>query len=317
MSRWKVICNVDLALKPDALSVLEEVADVDYLDRNRQDLLLKRIKHYDAYFASASVLADRKLLESAPRLKVIATPSTGTDHIDRNFAKEKGIAILDIARDFDLLNTFSATAEMAWCLLLACIRRLPWAFDDAKKGIWSRQKFTGFQLAGKTLGILGYGRLGKMIAEFGKGFKMEVIACDINKFQAPGVEQVDYETLLRRSDVLTIHIHLTEENRGLLSYDAFVKMKPGVVIINTSRGAIIDEKAFLEALEFGKVKAAGLDIICGEWDNRLANHPLIRYARTHDNLVITPHIAGSTVESIIGARVFMAEKLANYIKERM
>lgn len=316
MSRWKILCNVDLKLKQDSLRVLEEIADVDYIE-SRRDILLERIEHYDVYFASAAVQTDAEVLERASRLKVIATPSTGTDHIDRDIAKQKGIDVLDIAKDYDLLNTFTATAEMAWGLLLACIRKLPWAFEEAKKGNWARQKFTGCQLSGKTLGILGYGRLGRMMAEFGKAFQMKVIACDIRNFEAPGVEQVDFNTLLANSDILSIHIHLTKESRGLISYEAFEKMKHGVVIINTSRGAIIDEKALLEALESGKVMAAGLDLICGEWDKDLASHPLIQYARTHNNLIITPHIAGATVESIIGARVFMAQKLAFYIKERM
>ena len=131
------------------------------------------------------------------------------------------------------------------------------------------------------------------------------------------VEQVDFDTLLARSDVLSIHIHLTKENQGRISYEAFAKMKQGVVIINTSRGAIIDEEALLKALKSGKIMAAGLDVICGEWDKDLASHSLIQYARNHKNLIITPHIAGATVESIIGARVFMAEKLASYIKKRM
>jgi D-3-phosphoglycerate dehydrogenase len=305
-----------LRLKPDILKPLEEIADVDYVEAKR-DILLDHIPNYDAYFASLYVRADREVLEHAHRLKVIATPSTGTDHIDCEIARQKGIDILHIAQDYDLLNSFSATAEMAWCLLLACIRHLPSAFEEAKKGNWAREKFTGHQLLGKTLGILGYGRLGKMIAEFGKGFHMKVIAHDIRDFESLGIEQVDFETLLASSDIISIHIHLTEKTRGLISHEEFAKMKQGVVIINTSRGAIINEEAFLQALQSGKVSAAGLDVICGEWDENLTNHPLIRYARSHNNLIITPHIGGCTVESIVGARVFMAHKLASYIKEKM
>ncbi|MFB0564468.1 MAG: NAD(P)-dependent oxidoreductase [Candidatus Aminicenantaceae bacterium] len=316
MRRWKVLCNEDLKLKPDALQVVEVIADVDYIEA-RRDILLQCIDRYDAYYASAWVKADEEVLKRAHRLKVIATPSTGTDHIDRDYARQKEIDVIDIAEDYDILDTFSATAEMAWCLLLACMRHLPGAFEDAKKGMWSRQKFTGCQLLGKTLGILGYGRLGKMMAEIGKGFRMRVIACDKKKFNSPGLEQVDFDTLLSESDVLTIHIHLTEKNRGILSREAFRNMKQGVVIINTSRGALIDEEALLEALESGKVAAAGLDVIQGEWDHNLVDHPLIKYAREHDNLIITPHIGGATVESIIDARIYVAQKLAYYIKERM
>lgn len=314
MRRWKVLCNEDLRLRPDALSVLEEIADVDYVEAH-QDILLDRIADYDAYYASASVCADTKILERAKRLKVIATPSTGTDHIDREVAEQKGIAILDLAKEYGLLDSFSATAEMAWCLMLSCMRFLPPAFESAKKGDWARQRYTGRQLLGKTLGILGYGRLGKMMVEVGKGFRMRVIACDKLPFDVPGVDRVDFDTLLATSDILSIHIHLTKENHKLFSREVFAKMKPGMVLINTSRGAIIDEKALLEALESGKVGAAGLDVIHGEWDDNLVDHPLIKYARSHNNLVISPHVGGSTIESIVGARVFIAQKLADFLNK--
>jgi len=313
MNKWKILCNDELRFKPDALKVLHEIADVDYVEP-KYDILLDCIEKYDAYFASAHIRADPKVLDRAKRLKVIATPSTGTDHIDVKFAKTKGIEVLDIAKDYDLLDTFSATAEMAFCLLLSLTRRLPWAFEAAKKGYWARQDFSGRQLLGKTLGILGYGRLGKMMADIGKGFKMKILACDIRSFSAPGVKQVDFSTLLSESDILSIHIHLNEANRGLISTETFSMMKQGIIIINTSRGAIINEEAFLDALESGKVSGAGLDVIHGEWESNLSEHPLIKYSQEHDNLIITPHIGGSTVESIVGAREFMAQKLADYIK---
>lgn len=315
MPQWRILCTVGLPLKPDALRPLEEVADVDYAEA-RRDLLLERIGVYDGYFASAYVRVDKKILDRATHLKVIATPGTGTDHIDVDEALRRGIVVMSIATDYEVLDTFSATAEMAWCLLLSCIRRLPAAFEAAKRGDWARERFSGHQLRGRTLGVLGYGRLGKMVARFGQGFGMRVLACDKRDFESPDVERVDFDTLLAQSDVLTIHIHLTEDNRGLLSREVLAKMKPGIVIINTSRGAIVDEAALLDALESGHVSAAGLDVIDGEWRTDLADHPLIRYAREHDNLIITPHIAGATVESIVGAREHLARKLADYIRSR-
>jgi len=113
---------------------------------------------------------------------------------------------------------------------------------------------------------------------------------------------------------LSVHIHLTKKTNKLLSRSALAKMKQGIIIINTSRGAIIDEAALLDALASGRVAGAGLDVINGEWDENLYEHPLIQYAREHNNLIITPHIGGSTVESIVGAREFMARKLADYLQ---
>jgi len=309
-----VICNDNLLPKDNMKSIFGDSIKVDFIEPE-YDLLYNCIEKYDAYFASASIKTDRKLLEKAKRLKVIATPSTGTDHIDRKFAEEKEISIIDIAKEYDLLDSFSATAEMSWCLLLSLIRNLPSAFDEAKNGHWARQKYSGRQVLGKTIGILGYGRLGKMMAQIALGFRMNVIACDINPIEAPGVKPVDFDTLLRESDIITIHVHLSDETRNMFSDETFSKMKDGAIIINTSRGAIIDEQALLKSLKSGKIGGAGLDVIHGEWDTDLKNHPLIQYANAHTNLIISPHIGGSTTESIEGARIFTAKKLANYLKK--
>jgi D-3-phosphoglycerate dehydrogenase len=170
------------------------------------------------------------------------------------------------------------------------------------------------QLSGKTLGVLGVGRLGKMVAAYGNAFRMRVLGCDLNPISVPDVQQVDFDTLIRQSDVISIHIHLTPVNTRLINEAAFAKMKRGVVIINTSRGAIIDEEAFAKALQSGHVGAAGLDVIEGEWRSDLVNHPLIQYARAHDNLVIMPHVGGCTWESQRAAHTFTANKLADALQ---
>jgi len=308
-----IVCNDPYLTKSIIDDIFDESFQVDCIVP-KYEILSNSIDQYTAYYASASVQADKKLLSKAKLLKVIATPSTGTDHIDRKFAENNGIQIIDIAKEYELLDTFSATAEMAWCLLLSLIRHLPQAFIDAKNGVWSRQKHTGIQLLGKTIGILGFGRLGKMMAQNALGFRMNVLACDLNPINEPGVRPVDFDTLIKESDFITIHVHLSDQTRGMIDDTAFSKMKNGAFLINTSRGAIINENALLDALISGKLAGAGLDVICGEWDQNLDRHPLIQYANTHSNLIITPHIAGSTTESIEDARIFTAKKLANYLK---
>jgi len=136
----------------------------------------------------------------------------------------------------------------------------------------------------------------------------------VRPIDAPGVEMVDFDTLLGTADVISIHVHLTDANRSLIDAAAFAKMKEGVVIVNTSRGAIIDEAAFERSLRSGKVGAAGLDVIDGEWRDDLADHPLIRYAREHDNLVISPHVGGVTYESQAMTMQFVADKVAEAIR---
>lgn len=294
---WRILNMADVASCPDVLAPLKAIAEVVSMPADR-GALRQSLGQYDAYFASLHVRADREVLQSSGRLCVIATPSTGTDHIDLHAAAERGIEVLSLKDDLELLRKITATAELAWALLLATVRRLPWAFAAARQGDWARDRFRGHQLSGKTLGVLGYGRLGSMVARYGKAFGMRVLACEVRDVTpAGGVALVDFDTLLSESDVLSVHVHLTEANRGLLNAEAFAKMKPGAVLVNTSRGAIIDEAAFLDALRSGRLGGAGVDVIHGEWDANLSEHPLIRYANEHENLIISPHVGGVTFES--------------------
>lgn len=307
--------TLDLTGAPEAVAALEEVGKLISLppDRSR---VLEALKDADAYLACADIRVDEEMLDVSPGLRVIGSPSTGTDHMDLEAIDRRGIARFDIAREFDLINSFSATSELAFGLLLALNRGLKPAFAEADDGRWPREKFTGFQLLGKTLGVVGLGRLGTISARIGNGFGMRVIACDPREVAAPGVEVVSFETLLRDADVVTIHVHLNSETEGLIGANAFATMKPQAVLINTSRGRIVGEAALLEALAEGRIAGAGLDVIDGEWmtDDERQSHPLIAYARSHDNLVISPHIGGATHESIYGARVFMARKVAAFLQ---
>lgn len=217
-----------------------------------------------------------------------------------------------------MINGFSATSELAFALLLALNRKIISAHADVRRGAWSREKFTGFQLQGKTLGIIGLGRLGKISARIGQGFGMKVIAHDIAPLSVPGVQMVDLDKLLRSADVLTIHVHLTPDTEGLIGRASFNKMKRNAILLNTSRGRIVDETALLDALVNKQISGAGLDVVDGEWlgEGALYHHPLIKYSREHNNLLIVPHIGGATIESIYGARVFMARKIAERLAIR-
>ncbi|MBA7568370.1 Hydroxypyruvate reductase [subsurface metagenome] len=302
-----------LPFAPEVFTLLEEISEIRYEEPDQQRLL-ELIPQYAAYYCSLQVQVTRQVIDAAERLRAIATPSTGLDHIEIEYARSKGITIISLKEDYVFLKNITATAELAWALLLGVLRKIPWGFESARQGIWGRDIYRGHQLSGKTIGILGYGRLGEMVAEYARAFRMKVIASDLKRIKAEWVRQVDFDTLLEEADILSIHIHLSPDTRGLIGAKAFAKMKQGIVIINTSRGAIIDEQAFLEALETGKVAAAGLDVIEGEWCRDLADHPLIRYAREHDNLLISPHVGGVTFESQAKAYARAATKLADFFK---
>jgi len=154
------------------------------------------------------------------------------------------------------------------------------------------------------------------VVEHGKAFRMRVLGCDIRRRDIAGMKQVDFDTIVRESDVLSVHIHLTDETRHIINRDVIGRMKPGAILINTARGDLVDEDALVDALESGHLFAAGVDVFHDEWDPDLAAHRLFEYARQHDNLIITPHVAGASLESIAGARVFMAKKLAALMREQ-
>jgi D-3-phosphoglycerate dehydrogenase len=273
------------------------------------------IGDYDAVWVELDMKLDRDVLARGTRLKAVNTATTGTDHIDKAYLAERGIRLLCIKNDFGLLDRFTATAECAWMLLLACARRLRECEETALSDSWKgRGSLRGRQLSNMTLGILGVGRLGRMTAEYGKAFRMRVLGCDLKEFHIPGVERVPFDTLLRESDALSLHLHLTPETRHLINADALGKMKAGAILINTSRGDIVDESALIRALDVGRLAAYGTDVVHDEWRDNMGASPLVQYARTHRNVVITPHIGGNTDFSVREARIFSAKKLAHFLK---
>lgn len=311
-----ILVTCDCTLCPEALDPLRRIGQVAYecpVDRPR---LLEVIGQYDAVMCGAEIKFDRQVFSRAEHLRVIATPSTGTDHIDKKVLDERGIEQIDIAREYDLLDQFTATAEGAWGLLLAGVRQLPKNFERAKRGLLRLEDSSRVprQLSGKTLGVIGYGRLGRMIGQYGKAFRMKVLCHDVKRIDEAGVRQVDLDTLLAESDVISLHLHLTDQTQHFLTRKRIAQMRRGVILVNTARGDLIDEAALVEALESGQIQAAGLDVVHNEWDPNLAEHALHEYARTHDNLIITPHITSGCYESIRGARICVAQKLAEWLK---
>lgn len=310
---YRILNMQDVEHMPDVLDPLEAMAEVVTAPPD-EAVLRRRLRECDAYIATLEVPLTADLIDTAPRLKVVVTPSTGWDHLDVPHLRARGVALLSLRGHTDFLDRVTCTAEMGFALLLAVVRRLPWSFEAAKRGDWARNRYRGHQLSGRTLGILGYGRLGRITARIGSGFRMRVIACDVRDVAPePGVELVDFETLLRETDVLSVHVHLTPENVGLLGAREFGQIKPGAVLVNTSRGRVIDEAALLVALESGRLGGAGLDVIDGEWRSDLADHPLIAYARAHENLVISPHTGGVTYEAQRMTMAFMVDRLREHL----
>ena len=259
----------------------------------------------------------KDLLDHAPRLKVIATATTGLDHIDLNYAASRGITVLSLKGETEFLKTVTATAEHTWGLLLALIRHIPQAHQSVINRKWERDRFFGTELQGRTLAIVGLGRIGQMVARYGLAFRMKVIAYDHSQTDwIEGVERAASLTrLLLKADVLSVHVPLTRENEKLIGPAEFAALKTGAILLNTSRGAIVDEDSLLAALINGRLAGAALDVIQDEYaSNSPVRNQIINYAATHSNLLLTPHIGGATHDSLERVEIFMAEKLRRFLQ---
>ena len=250
------------------------------------------------------------------RLKAILSPTTGLDHLDMDAALRHKVQVFHLRGQKQFLNQISATAELTVALMLATLRLLPQALVAVKQGHWEPGPFRGREAAGKTLGLVGCGRLGSKVARVGRALNMRVMVFDPLISRPPaGVERAgSLQSLLEQSDVVSLHVPLNAETRHLIGRQQFEQFKAGAVLINTARGAIVDGQALLDALKSKKLSAAAVDVL--EHEERIVQqkqNPLIDYAHTHANLLITPHIGGATFESVETTDLFI---LRRYFKKQ-
>ncbi len=263
--------------------------------------------------ASMKVRITDAMLESAPRLRIISCATTGADHIDRTVAERRGIPVRTLREDPALLRRLTPAAELSWALLMACARRLPAAAAHVKAGHWEREAFPGVMLQGKQLGLVGCGRIGSWMARYARAFDMRIVGYDP---YVPGlpehVRAVSLRELVRTSDFISVHVHLSEETRGLLSDALLAEVKPGAVIVNTSRGGIVSERGLVDGLGAGRLAGVGLDVL--ESEPEIERSPLLALARAHDNVIITPHCGGFSPDAVAIVCTRAAEKILEHFE---
>ncbi len=307
--RYKTIITAPAYFDQDSVNAFEEFSEVTIKQYPHGDLL-KHVAHYHILAIRVETKVDKELLDAAKQLKVIATATIGIDHIDVGYAKQKGIKVISLQG----ANT-TATAEHAMALLLSLIRKIPSAYTSLLRGNWNREQYIGTQLAGKKLGIVGFGRIGREIAAMARAFGMEILAYDPylkpEDFVKNHANQMNLEVLLQEADVVTLHVLLTEETRGFMNKEKFALMKPTAILINCSRGEVIVEKHLIYALEHKNLAGAALDVF--ETEPLPKESILTHYATHHDNLIITPHIASSTNEAIHEAGIEIAKKTKEFL----
>ncbi len=273
------------------------------------DELLQEVSDAAALIVRSKTKVIPAVIEAAPKLKVIGRAGAGVDNIDLETATRRGVVVMNTPGG----NSVSA-GEHAFALLMALARRIPFAHASMKSGLWNKSAFMGKELHGKTLGVLGIGKIGSVVAQRGVGFRMKVLAYDpfVSESYAEdlGVELCSMEDLLRQSDFISLHLPVNEKTQHLINKDTIALMKDGAFLINAARGALIDESDLIAALRDGKLTGAALDVFENEPN---VNEEL----RGLDNVVLTPHIAGSTQEAQTKVGYGIAVQISDYLQNNL
>ncbi|MFH1821410.1 MAG: hydroxyacid dehydrogenase [Methanobacteriota archaeon] len=284
---------------------LRKVAQVEVATELKPPELLEHIKDYEVLVVRSATKVTKEVIEAGKKLKIIARAGAGLDNVDVVAAKARGIKILNTPE-----APTEAVAELVIGFMLSWARHLPQADSSMKQGKWLKSELMGTELKGKTLGIIGTGRIGQTVGVMAKAFGMRIIAQDCVSYpefvERTSCEYADLGKVLKESDYLTIHLPLTAETKHMIGKDQLSLMKPNAVLVNASRGKIVDEDALVEALKSGKIAGACLDVYEREPP---VDSPLLKLP----NLVLAPHIGASTRETQREAAILISEKIKKAI----
>ncbi len=293
-------------VSPEFIGELERLGEVVVKPHLSEEELCREIGDFEVLIVRSSTQVTRKVIEAGKRLKMIARAGVGIDNIDVKAAEERGIKVVYAPE-----ASKTAVAELVLGLMICWARKIPQAYQELKSGRWEKEKFMGTELKGKTLGVVGVGRTGGEVALKALALGMRVLGHDLVKreeMERAGVRYVDLPTLLRESDFVSLHLPLTPQTERMIGERELSMMKPTAVLINTSRGKIVDEKALLRALKEGRIGGACLDVFEKEPPE---NWELVLM----DRVIPTPHLGASTVEAQRNISLILAEKVKELQEE--
>ena len=299
MSVFKIL--ITDGLDSNGIAILKKHTEVVEMTGITPEDLLKEIEKYDALIVRGRTKVTPAVFDAAKKLKVVGRAGVGVDNIDLTAAKAHGVTVVNSP-----VATTVAVAELTMALMLNAVREVARADASLKAGKWLKKEFEGAELSGKTLGVIGFGRIGAAVAKRAAAFDMAVFGYDpmvpADEILKRGGSPVSLDELLKRSDMITMHLPLTDDTRCMINQDAFAKMKQGVYLICAARGGVIDESALLESLNNGKVAGAALDVFAAE-------PPGLTDLVAHPRVVCTPHIGAQTVEAQHRAANDIAEEV--------
>lgn len=306
----KILIAEPTDFSPEVIARLRENAEVDLKAISPEDVQ-QALRDYDVFWFRLGWPIDERVLDENSRCRILATPVTGIDHIDEALCARLGVRIACLRGEREFLRSVRATAEMTIGLAISLMRHIPAAAIDVETGRWHRDDFRGHELYERTAGIIGCGRLGNIVAGYLVAMGMKVLTYDPRpEVVIPsGVKRLDnLEAVLAQSDLISLHVNYHPGTHEMIGTKELAACKTGAVLVNTSRGGLVDEEALLAALQSGQLSAAALDVLADE-RNVHKDHPLVAYARDNENLLIVPHIGGNTYESFTRTEGFIADKV--------
>ena len=295
---------------------LEAVGNVTYMEDPDFSDVIEAISQFHVIFTNpnkSKVFIGEELLRAGINLKLIVTASTGTNHIDKVITKKMGIEIISLTKEKNTIEKISSTAELAFGLTLNSLRNINISLKNALQGEWDYTQYIGRQMNALTIGVIGYGRLGRMYANFCKAFGSKIIAYDpYKKIEDKGIKQVKLiNELLNVSDVISFHVHISPETTNMADKKFFSQMKSNVLIVNTARGEVINEKDLVVFLKKNPDVRVATDVLANEIKGR-KDSLLFKYALENESVIITQHIGGMTSEAQEIAYNHVANKLKSY-----
>jgi len=306
----KILCPDPKNFSNAAINFLQKKFDLTLCTPD-EFLALNSLNEFDCLLIRFNTIIDKKVLNKLQHLKYILCPTTGLDHIDVNSAEKRGIKIISLKGDVDFLKSITSTAELAFLLILSSVRKVNVAFDEVYNRNWNLNIQPGNELKNKTIGILGLGRLGNIVAKYAKCFDMNVYYFDIEEKTDIYYNRVNsLEELIEVSDILSIHIPLNKKTKGLIGQNEFRIFNRCKYLINTSRGAIINSKSLIQYMDRTSDFHAALDVL---EDEKNPENSLVEYSLKNKNLIITPHIGGNTKEAIENTDMHIINKFIKLI----
>ncbi len=319
-SESKILVLESWNFPQESIDRLKDYGEV-FLDQNdksnKKEYILKI--NPDVIFIGLGIELLRKDLEFLKNLKVIITPTTGLNHIDLAACENFNIKVISLKGEVEFLSSITSTAEHAWLLILALLKDFKKDINKVISNEWNRSEINTIEIKDKTIGIIGFGRLGKILREYASSFHSKCLIYDVDPSQTAKIqegERSDFESLLKKSDIICLMANYTEENSKMISKREFGLMKQNVFFVNTSRGELVDEPALLDHLKSGKIAGAALDVLDNDssWSEKSPfDHPLIEYAKINNNLIITSHVGGNSKEALWKTRSFVVNRFIEYL----